>query len=146
MGADQSSLSEWTAEDVVNAVSALGEQYPQYADAIRSNNINGPFLQKLRRDGIEEKLVDLGVSSRLHRRVLIKKIAGARKQCSAIKRSATAPVSPTEAPFRRQGSLPPEEKAKLWTQMKAAADRQRQENEELMRREAELRSEVAHMA
>ena len=77
MGADQSkTLLQWTVDDVVVAISSLGEQYSSYEGIIRENSMNGAFLLRLPEAEIDNTLINLGVESRLHRRVLVKKILG----------------------------------------------------------------------
>jgi hypothetical protein len=147
MGADQSKgFAEWTTTDVVDAVASLGQQYVDYEDVILDTPVDGEFLVELEEAEIEPTLVELGVRSRLHRRVLAKKILIIREaevQDLSVTRVETVPLVPEPAPFRRQGSLSAEEKLNLWRKMQEMAQKQLQDNEELMKREAALRSQVA---
>ena len=143
MGADQSRvLSKWSTEDAAKAVVSLGHQYEQYEAVTREIAVEGKFLLGLEEDTIEGKLEGLGVASRLHRRVLAKKILGLQKQ-EKQSLSSTRPIQASSAPYCRQESLTPDEKAQLWIRMKAAAEQQKRDNECLMQQEAALRLQVA---
>lgn len=79
MGLDQSRpLEQWQASEVARGVSKLGQQYDSYSAAFFENGVDGAFLASLTEDEVKETLDDLGVESRLHRRVLTKKLCGLR--------------------------------------------------------------------
>ena len=67
----------------------MGCKFEQYADSVLENQVDGAFLHSLMQDddegdggvgGIEETLDDLGISNRLHRRVLMKKLKDISEQ------------------------------------------------------------------
>lgn len=135
MGADQSkALAEWSTDDIVKAVASLGHQYAKYEERIREKAIDGKFIADLTHEKTDETLNDLGVTARLQRRVLVKKMLTVRGE-------KPKPVQ-GQAAFRRQSSLTPNEKAKLWMRMQAAAEVQKRDNEDLKKIEASLRSQL----
>jgi hypothetical protein len=67
----------WTEEQVAAWLAGIGKAsaYAQYGDAFETSGVNGELLL----DGIEEEeLIDLGVTSRLHRRRIMQDIAKLR--------------------------------------------------------------------
>ncbi len=72
MGSSSSkSLDDCTKEDVALGVSALGQTYEAYCDALLVNGINGKLLNALDAKELEESMDDLNITNRLHRRVLM---------------------------------------------------------------------------
>lgn len=75
MGLEQSKpLEQWQASDVAAEVGNLGQQYTSYSAHLFENGVDGAFLASLSNEEVKETLDDLGIDSRLHRRVLEKKL------------------------------------------------------------------------
>jgi hypothetical protein len=74
MGAQQSKkFNDLTRGEVAEGIRALGSSFGTYAEAVLENGIDGSILSCLDEDKLSETLKDLGVSSRLHARVLTSK-------------------------------------------------------------------------
>ncbi|CAB9511196.1 expressed unknown protein [Seminavis robusta] len=149
MGADQSiPLLQWTCDDVASGVASLGHQYTQYTQIIRDQEIDGPYLTGVPSDEIDEGLTNLGVSSRLHKRVLSRKLAALRSPASRrrsliVSRSNSFDMPPA-AGLRRTGTLPSQsERERLLQVMQMTAVREQREHENLLKREAALLSQIA---
>jgi hypothetical protein len=72
-----SDVRSWTEQQVAAWLAGIGttSAYAKYGDAFESGGVNGELLL----DGIEEEeLVDLGVTSRLHRRRIMQDVAKLR--------------------------------------------------------------------
>ncbi|KDO33084.1 hypothetical protein SPRG_01898 [Saprolegnia parasitica CBS 223.65] len=70
MGAG-ASIQGLSAADVAAEVKRLGEAYHEYAPLFTRNGIDGAILQRLSDTDLDNLLVDLGVSSALHRKILL---------------------------------------------------------------------------
>ena len=76
MGLDQSRpLEQWSSLEVADELRKLGVQYAPYAATVLENGVDGAFLLGLKAFEIHETMDDLKIQSRLHRRVLDKKLA-----------------------------------------------------------------------
>jgi hypothetical protein len=74
MGALQSkSFNDLTRDEVAEGIRELGSNFDTYAEAVLGSGIDGSLLSSLDEDELRETLEDLGVSSRLHARVLTNK-------------------------------------------------------------------------
>jgi hypothetical protein len=74
MGAQQSkSFNDLTRDEVADGIRELGSNFEAFAEAALENGIDGSLLSSLDEDELRETLEDLGVSSRLHARVLTNK-------------------------------------------------------------------------
>jgi class 3 adenylate cyclase len=67
-----------TKEEIATAVTELGDRYEVYHGALVGNGVDGSFLEGLSDIEIQETLDDLGITNRLHRRVLIKELRDAK--------------------------------------------------------------------
>ncbi|CAB9522046.1 expressed unknown protein [Seminavis robusta] len=75
MGLDQSRpLNQWDSAKVSAAMENLGGQYKPYAASVLENGVDGAFLAGLGSAEFQETMDDLKITSRLHRRVLTKKL------------------------------------------------------------------------
>jgi hypothetical protein len=76
MGLDQSKpLEQWDSIMVAEQVRKLGHQYELYASTVLDNCVDGLFLAGLTFTERQETMDDLKIHSRLHRRVLDKKLS-----------------------------------------------------------------------
>jgi class 3 adenylate cyclase len=73
-------LIEWSTDDLKEAMSPLGLKYQPYCTAIAENSIDGSVLASLTEQELEEALEDLGITNRLHRLVLRKKMMTVARQ------------------------------------------------------------------
>jgi hypothetical protein len=81
MGSEQSkSLAELDASEISNAIKELGSKYDGYANTSKDNGVDGKLLAALTEHEFHETLDDLGITNRLHRRVLHQAFDTARQQ------------------------------------------------------------------
>ena len=74
-------LAEWSTDDVSKALHGMGRKFEAYADAVSENQVDGSLLLSFLQDGtLDETFDDLGLSNRLHRRVLTKKLQDLSQQ------------------------------------------------------------------
>lgn len=144
MGLAQSkkSVDQWDSEQTAAAVESLGSSYAPYANAIKGNAIDGPFLLTLSAAELQETMDDLGIVNRLHRRVVERKLKAALlgERDQVVKCESQSP----SMPFKRTKTM--EEKAhdtkKLLDMMTEAAEQQMLERFNLMEKEAELVKQI----
>jgi hypothetical protein len=98
MGAQQSKkFNDLTRDEVAEGIRTLGSTFETYAEAVLENGIDGSILSSLDEDELRETLEDLGVSSRLHARVLTIKWKTAKEAKSPLSRNEqTSNVTPPE--------------------------------------------------
>ena len=73
MGASQGKpVTKLTREEVAQAVESIGKGYQIYKAMLLRNGVDGSLLDSLSDVEMEETLDDLGITNRLHRRVLVK--------------------------------------------------------------------------
>ena len=106
MGAGTSAISSCralTAADVAELIGTLGPAYEEYKTAIVSNGVDGEALSSLAGDELSlvEALNDLGITKKLHQKVIISKLPLLQTLHTAKAPDAT----PTTA---SQGHAPPE--------------------------------------
>ncbi|CAB9503396.1 expressed unknown protein [Seminavis robusta] len=150
MGADQSKgIAQWDVEEVAAAAETLGRHFKPYADTMRGSGIDGIFLASLSTTEVQETLDDLGVESRLHRRVLARKLRVALEgdactvSCSqsVVSWDSTSPRERRPS-ARKSMSEKEEDSRKLLELMTAAAQQQMVERCALLQKEAELTKQI----
>jgi hypothetical protein len=164
-------LSQWTCDDIATAAASLGDQYVQYSMLIRDKQVGGSYLASLSVSGMDDALCKLGVTSRLHRRVFCKKLAGLQGSFyeldsvgslssieslskQAIRRDPMRRVSSSDAykpppavAFRRTQTMPEKkDRDELLRKMQLIALREQREYEELLEREEILLSQIAALS
>lgn len=169
MGLEHSKpLAELQVDDIAAVVEQLGKHYTEIANAIRENGVDGAFLETLNSTELQETLDDLGVTNRLHRRVLERKLASAvearrphmiawdlqdeseQKPRQGLRRTNTlqsqgsAYTTASMRSSRSHKSFPEKEAEakKLLEIMTLAAEQQMIEHTALMQKESELRSQI----
>jgi hypothetical protein len=81
MGASTSKpLRDLSTEEVANAVQSKGPKFGTYAEAICDNGVDGGLLASLDEDTLAETFEDLGITNRLHKRVLAEHWKQAKEQ------------------------------------------------------------------
>jgi hypothetical protein len=97
MGAQQSKkFNDLTRDELAECIRALGSSFEMYAEAVLENGIDGS-ISSLGDDELRETLEDLGVSSRLHTRVLTRKWKTAKEAKSPVSlNEQTSNVAPPD--------------------------------------------------
>lgn len=67
-----------TKEEIAASVAELGDRYEVYFATLVGNGVDGSFLEGLSDSEVHETLDDLGITNRLHRRVLMKELRDAK--------------------------------------------------------------------
>ncbi|OQR99285.1 hypothetical protein ACHHYP_07131 [Achlya hypogyna] len=81
MGA-AASLQSLGANDVANEVARLGEAYLEYVPLFTRNGVDGGVLNSLSEQELDNLLVEMGVSSALHRKILLLHLSKLKSQPS----------------------------------------------------------------
>jgi hypothetical protein len=86
MGASPSTpFEDITKEEVSEAVANLGDRYEGYCETFVGNGIDGSFLGLLDSEKmVQETLDDLGITNRLHRRVLVIELQKTRAEKDSL--------------------------------------------------------------
>jgi hypothetical protein len=118
---DQKPLAEITAEEISNAIAALGTAYQGYKDAFLDNGVDGDMVASMTEDEFHEFSEELGVTSKLHKKKILtelKKLQNvnmcvrppeatiAASGAVAIAPAVKPVVAPASAPSQPQHAVP----------------------------------------
>merc|ERR1740123_758767 len=84
-------INEWGELEIQQWIDSFGARYKQYASNFLENGVDGELLMDLTEDDLE----DIGISSRLHRRVILSKIRGLKIQLVEEENVETSEVETT---------------------------------------------------
>lgn len=102
-------LEDLTKEEVAKVVTDLGDRYIDYASLFVEHGIDGGLLNSLDETGALETCEDLGISNRLHRRVLLRGLEKAKEAPMDWGKSLTKTetvVSAFDLAIRKQDVVP----------------------------------------
>jgi len=68
------SLKEFSAEEIAELISSLGNAYSQYSDAIVDNGVDGATIFDLDDDKLMEFFGEIGINSAIHQKKILKEL------------------------------------------------------------------------